>query len=58
MVSCNVHIESILRVVLRAAESAGVSELMREVNRLQVVLAISPIGAILHTERAGETALV
>jgi len=58
VVSCNVHIESILRVVLLATEAAVVSELMGEVNRLQVVLAIPPICAVLHTESARETTLI
>ena len=47
MVSCNVHIKCVLRVVFLSTEIAGVRELMWEVYGLQVVLAISPRVAVL-----------
>ena len=52
------NIQCVLGVVLLVAEAASVRECVREVDGLQVVLAIPPVSAELGTEQASESASV
>ena len=53
-----VHIKSVLGVVFFSTVGAVIRESIREVDCLQVVLAIPPAVAVLHAESARETASI